>query len=128
VHPLPPGRVGLWPDCVASPHLESGHLLGTHVDAARADGHLEGAHLLHPHGMVQLAFVLESPSYVFGRFRHALCLSDGAGHTALTGELVQTVNSAPEAPTGLRLTGWDASARVLRFAFRRVRFVPLAGN
>lgn len=127
-HPLPPGEIAAWAELVGGPHLECGHLLGPHVDAAPADGHLETGHLLAGHLDPQLAFVLESPGYVFGRFRQALRVADGAGNAVLSSETVQTINSAPDAPGGLRRGAWDASRGVLRFTFQRVRFAALPGN
>lgn len=128
--PLAPGRTRLWP---AAPlirgHLLDGHLAAVHLDATVTDGHLTGPHLLDGHLNVQLAIVVLSPRYVFGRFQHALRFVDGAGNLTAQGDhtFVQTINDAPDAPGGLRRIGWDGTQKRVCFAFKPVRLWAVAG-
>ncbi len=128
---LPPGRQKLWRECPQRVgHLLEGHLMIGHMDCVQADGHLEVTHVGHGHLEAGYALALESPRYVFGRFRHALRMFDGAGNATGEGELAfgHTVNSSPPVPTGFRRTEWNAATSQLQFAFDPVRFNPVIGN
>lgn len=129
--PLPPGRVRLWPEgAPRTGHLRDGHLMLRHVDSVDVDGHLEGTHLWDGHLQPVLAVVVDSPRYVFGRFRHAIRMFDGAGNTSAQApvEHVQTINAAPSAPRGLKRVGWDGAGQRLLFSFDPVRFNAVAGG
>ncbi|MCA9252835.1 MAG: hypothetical protein KDA54_17030 [Phycisphaerales bacterium] len=128
---LPPGRQKLWPECAPHVgHLLVGHLMVGHVDTVRDDGHLEVLHLGDGHLQAGFALVLESPRYVFGRFRHALRMLDGAGNATGDDALVfaHTVNSSPPVPQNLRRSQWNAATSQLEFMFTPVRFKPIVGN
>ena len=128
-HPLPPGRARLWPGAAHGGHLDGGHVVARHLDAVDADGHFAGAHLVADHLDPVEAIVLESPRYVFGRFRHALRMFDGVGNAsgAAPAEFAHTVNAAPRAPGDLRRAGYDALSGVITFGFSGVRFDAVAG-
>ncbi|MCB9849130.1 MAG: hypothetical protein H6817_00325 [Phycisphaerales bacterium] len=128
-HPLPPGRVRLWPVAAGGGHLAVGHLVARHLDAVDIDGHLAGGHLGANHLDPVEAVVVESPRYVFGRFRHALRMFDGVGNVSTDTPVVfsHTVNSAPRAPGDLHRVGYDAESGVMTFSFARVRFGAVAG-
>lgn len=128
---FPPGRKLLWPEAPEfSGHILGGHLMNNHLDSVETDGHLEGVHLQETHMEATFALVLDSPRYVFGRFRHALRMFNGAGNATGEGaiELIRTVNSSPPVPLGLRRRGWDAETSQLSFEFEPVRFTPVIGN
>ncbi|GJM25996.1 MAG: hypothetical protein DHS20C16_24110 [Phycisphaerae bacterium] len=129
--PLPPGRQKLWPESPAYVgHVQVGHLVIGHLDTVYDDGHLECTHVGDGHLEAGYAMVFDSPRYVFGRFRHALRMFDGAGNA--TGEealeYIHTINSSPPAPLGIRRSSWNASTSQLQFEFTPVRFNPVIGN
>ncbi len=129
--PLPPGRQKLWPERLKRiGHLFDGHVMIGHLDSTHADGHVEVSHLGDGHLHAGYALVLQSPRYVFGRFRHALRMFDGAGNATDEGAVVtaHTVNASPPIPSRLRRTGWNAASLQLQFAFEPVRFNPVIGN
>ena len=128
-HALPPGKVSLWSHAMQRGHLEGGHITSRHLDAVDLDGHLAGGHLLTGHLEPVVAFALHSPRYVFGRFRHTLRMTDGAGNVSDEAEQVfeHTVNSAPRAPSRLRYRGIDAVSQQLTLSFLPVRFAAVAG-
>ena len=129
--PLPPGRTRLWPAGAArAGHLHDAHLIMRHLDSVDVDGHLEGMHEGDEHLQSALAVTVESPRYVFGRFRHAIRMFDGAGNTSAESppEHVQTINAAPPPPRGLRRIGWDEAQHRLRLAFDPVRFEAVPGS
>jgi hypothetical protein len=129
--PLPPGRQKLWPESPTHVgHGQVGHLVIGHLDTVHDDGHLECTHVGDGHLEAGYALLLESPRYVFGRFRHALRMFDGAG-IATSEEALEyshTINSSPPVPLGTRRTNWNAATRQLQFAFTPVRFSPVIGN
>lgn len=129
--PLPPGRKPLWPEAPQpSGHVFSGHLMVGHLNAVQLDGHMEGMHLADAHLEALFALAFDSPRYVFGRFRHALRMFDGAGNASAVGgmEFIQTINSSPPVPTGVQRGDWSAKTSQLRFHFDPIRFTPVIGN
>ena len=129
--PLPPGRVRLWPEgAPRAGHLHDAHLILRHLDSIDLDGHLEGMHGGDEHLRPALAVVVESPRYVFGRFRHAIRMFDGVGNTSAESPLehVHTINAAPPGPRGLRRVGWDEPQQRLHLAFDPVRFEAVPGS
>ena len=129
-HPLPPGQVRLWPEAPPrAGHLEEGHLIARHLDSVRVDGHLEGVHLTAEHLDPVLAVAVVSPRYVFGRFKHALRMIDSAGNASPNSVVdTRTINTAPDAPRGLRRTGWDGGNASVKFTFDPVRFNAVPGG
>lgn len=130
-HPLPPGRVRLWPAAaLLRGHLLDAHLGAAHLDAAVRDGHLHDIHLWGGHLEPVLAVAVASPRYVFGRFRHAIRMFDAAGNGSAIGatEFAHTINESPPIAATLRRVGWDdVDGRVL-FYFEPVRFHAVAGG
>ncbi len=129
--PLPPGRARLWLEARdRAGHLLDGHLIGRHFDAVDADGHLEGMHLWDAHLEPVLPVVVESPRYVFGRFRHAIRMFDGTGNASSGAptEHVCTINDSPPIPRGFKRSGWDSAGKRFRFALEPVRFGAVAGS
>jgi hypothetical protein len=129
-HPLPPGPQGLWP--AAAPragHLLDAHLLTRHLDSVCPDGHLNTLHLRGEHLYPARPVRFASPGYVFGRFRHAVRMYDGAGNAAGEVPLADiTVNSNPTPPHDGRVESYDPQADRITMAFRPGRFRPLPGN
>lgn len=129
-HPFPPGRMPMWPGFAIQPgHLQGGHLAASHLRAVGPDGHLAGSHLLDAHLAPVLGLVVDSPSYVFGRFRHVVRIFDTAGNTqeADAFEDVRTINDGPSAVRGLRRIA-PRQGGAVRFAFVPVRFHAVAGS
>lgn len=129
--PFPPSRKKLWqesPEHVG--HVRVGHLMIGHLDTVRVDGHVEGVHLDDAHLEATFALVLDSPRYVFGRFRHALRMFDGAGNATADDaiEFAHTINSCPPVPSGLRRGAWNSATLQLQIEFKPVRFIPVIGN
>ncbi|NOX58647.1 MAG: hypothetical protein GXP29_07285 [Planctomycetes bacterium] len=129
--PLPPGRKQLWQRSAAHVgHVQVGHLMIGHLDTTQEDGHVEGVHLTEGHLEPTAVVVMDSPRYVFGRFRHALRMFDDAGNASAmkAGEVVHTINSSPPVPLGLARSAWNATTRQLLLTFTPVRFRPVIGN
>lgn len=129
LHPLTPRPVALWPD--AGPrdgHLLDGHLTIRHADGVNPDGHIEDEHLSGEHLYPALTVTFDTPGYVFGRFQHAVKLSDGAGNESSATSAVLTVNSAPTVPEGVTRSGYDSLTDQLTFLFRPSRFEPVSGK
>jgi len=130
-HPLPPGRVPLWP--AAAPragHLLDGHLALRHLDSVACDGHLDTLHLEAEHLYPARPIWFLSPGYVFGRFAHAVRMFDGAGNHDGQSEPVATftINEAPTAPTSCHQWLADGQTGQVEVFFEPGRFVTRAGN
>lgn len=120
VHPVTSRRQLLWPDVAqAAPHLEGGHLVAGHLDSAGSDGHGEGTHLLDQHLMPATAIGYETGPFVFGRFRHAVVMEDGAGNRSPEAPaLTETVVSSEPLPAfDLRPVAQDGPGGRMHFAF-----------
>jgi hypothetical protein len=122
--------VRFWPEAARRlGHLRDAHIAVRHLDEVTRDGHLDTVHLEAEHLWPARRVVLESPSYVFGRFAHALRLFDGVGN--VSGEPPASVevliNSAPAVPRGLAFVGHDGATGQLTFTFCGVRFAPVRG-
>lgn len=119
-HALTPRRVVLWEDGPGvAEWMLGGHGCGAHLDGTRADGHLEGTHLLDERGYPGARVAFEAEPVVFGRFRYALVMDDAAGNADTDGAVVheQVVNSDPPAADGLRPVEWDEASGQMTFAF-----------
>ncbi len=129
-HALPPGPVRFWPEAgERNGHLRDAHLTVRHLDSIDPDGHLETLHLEAEHLRPAWPMVVESPSYVFGRFDHAVKVFDGAGNASAEppAQYAVTVNTAPVAPRGLKCAGYDDDADQVTFSFHGSRFEPVRG-
>ncbi len=128
-HALTPRPVGLWPEAVRQRgHMRDGHVSARHLDGVRPDGHLESTYLEGEHLYPALAAVFETPGYVFGRFLHAVKMSDGSGNESVATTSGITVNSAPTVPECMRRTAYDAGTDRLTFSFVPSRFEPISGK
>lgn len=129
-HALPPGLVRLWPEAAPRDgHLRDAHLALRHLDSIDPDGHLETQHLETEHLRPAWPMTVDSPSYVFGHFDHAVKLYDAAGNASADPPALfaATINSAPAAPRGLKRESFNAAAGQVTFSFYRSRFSPLRG-
>ncbi|MCP4590803.1 MAG: hypothetical protein GY842_08660 [bacterium] len=128
-HPLGPGRVRFWPEAGAREgHLGDGHLTLRHLDSIDPDGHLETVHLWGEHLQPAWPLVMESPTYVFGEFAHAVIIFDGSGNASTELSIPSVlVNSSPEAPRCLRCVGHDQAVDQVQLSFYGSRFRPIRG-
>ena len=129
-HPLSPEAVRFWPEAgERNGHLSDAHLALRHVDSIDPDGHLETLHLKAEHLWPAWPMVVGSPSYVFGRFDHAVRLFDGAGNVSSDppATYATTVNTAPAAPRGLKQVGYDDAFDQVTFSFYGSRFEAIRG-
>ena len=129
-HSLPPGRVRFWPEAgERNGHLRDAHLMLRHLDSVDPDGHLETLHLEAEHLWPAWPIVLESPSYVFGRFDHAVRLFDEAENVSSDppARRAVTVNAAPPAPRALKCVGYNEVTDQVTFSFDGSRFEPIRG-
>ncbi len=128
-HPLTPYPVPLWPlGGGRRGHLLDGHLTVRHLDDVNPDGHLEGTHMEDEHLYPALAVTFETPAYVFGRFGHAVRMSDGAGNLSGAASAAITVNSAPTVPQCVTRSGYDGATDQLTFFFAASRFDAISGR
>ena len=129
-HPLAPGPVRFWPEAgERNGHLRDAHLTLRHLDSVGPDGHLETLHLEAAHLWPAWPLVVESPSYVFGRFDHALKLFDGAGNASADppAQHAVVINAAPPAPRGLKTVAYDQATDQVTFTFHGSRFEAIRG-
>ncbi|MFH0981577.1 MAG: hypothetical protein V2A79_08570 [Planctomycetota bacterium] len=129
-HPLPPGPIRLWPEAgERHGHLRDAYLAVRHLDGVDPDGHLDTLHLEAEHLQPAWPMVVESPSYVFGRFEHAVKMFDGAGNMSADPPARYTVvvNAAPAVPRGLHSAAYDPASDRVTFSFQSSRFEPLRG-
>lgn len=128
-HPMTPRPVALWPE--ASPrrgHLLDSHLNLRHVDGVDPDGHLEAEHLNSDHQQPAMAAIYDTPSYVFGRFQHAVVMQDGAGNVSAPSVAAVTVNSAPIVPQCVKRDSYNDTTDQITFSFEPSRFMPISGK
>lgn len=129
-HPLPPGAVRFWPESgERNGHLRDGHLALRHLDSVDTDGHLETLHVEAEHLYPAWPIVVDSPSYVFGYFDHAVKIFDGAGNVSSDppAQYAAVVNTAPVTPRGLKCVGYDDAAEQATFSFHGSRFEAIRG-
>ena len=129
-HPLAPGSVRFWPEAGGrNGHLHDAHLSLRHLDSVDPDGHFETLHLEAEHLWPAWPIVVESPSYVFGRFDHAVRLFDGAGNVSSDppAEYAAMVNAAPAALRGLKCVDYDDVTDQATFSFHGNRFEAIRG-
>jgi hypothetical protein len=128
-HPLTPRPVALWPGAARRVgHLSDGHLALRHLDSVSPDGHLESGHEETEHLLPAIAVTFDTPAYVFGRFQHAVTVSDGAGNASAASTAAVTVNSSPTIPEGVTRSGYDAQTDRVTFSFVASRFTPVSGK
>jgi hypothetical protein len=128
-HALTPSPVRLWsgaPEVVGN--VLDGHLTGRHLDHVWPDGHLSGVHLGGEHLYPAVVFVFDSPAYVFGRFQHAVVMSDGAGNSSSVEFGAVIVNSGPKVPQCVARGAYDAATDRQTLTFESVRFGPIVGG
>ena len=129
LHPLTPRPVALWPEAARrGGHLLDGHLALRHLDSVDPDGHLEGAHLRGDHLYPALGVTFDTPGYVFGRFMHAVRMSDGVGNMSAASVVGITINSSPTVPGCLTRAGYDPVTDRLTLSFAASRFEPVSGK
>lgn len=127
-HPLTPHPVRLWPQAATRRgHALDGHLSSRHLDSVDPDGHLEGTHLEDEHLYPARAATFATPWYVFGRFRHAIKMADGAGNVSNGVEAAITINSAPTVPLCVTRKEYDKDIDLLTFSFEPSRFAAMRG-
>ncbi len=127
-HPLTARPLRLWPDSAEQRgHALDAHVTVRHLDGVVRDGHVENTHLEGEHLYPALAVTFETPAYVFGRFQHAVKMSDGSGNVSAGVTVGITVNSAPTAPEGVERAGYDSGTDRLTLSFSPSRFVPIGG-
>jgi len=118
--PITPRLVRFWEDAAATAgQLLGGHLMSSHLDGIRPDGHLEGTHLLDERAYPAAAIPYVTDPLVFGRFRHAVVTRDAAGNAIVEGIAVYetVVNSDPPPPGALRPVACTADTRQLELSF-----------
>ena len=129
LHPATPRPVMLWPEAAPRDgHLLNGHLTARHLDSVDPDGHLEGVHLRGNHLYPALAVTFDTPAYVFGRFVHAVRMSDGAGNGSSASVVAITVNGAPTVPERVIRAGYNPETDQLILSFSASRFEPVPGK
>jgi len=129
-HALSPGPVRFWPEAGGrNGHVHDAHLVLRHLDSVDPDGHFETLHLDAEHLRPAWPIIVESPSYVFGRFNHAVKVFDGAGNVSSDppAQCAVTVNAAPAAPRVLKCVGYDEPSDQVTFSFHGIRFEPIRG-
>lgn len=120
-HPATPRRLLFWEDVPsAALHLLGGLLATGHLDAIRADGHMQGTHLLDERGYPGATAVYETDPVVFGRFQHAIVTEDAAGNAQVEGVLVHetVINSHPPPAGNFQPATHDPATGQLTFTFR----------
>jgi hypothetical protein len=120
-HPVTPRRILFWDDApVIVGHLFGGHVVSQHLDGVRADGHLEGTHLLDENLFPATAVACEVGPFVFGRFGHAVAVEDQVGNTAKTGLTIYetVINSEPESSDDFQLLSYDSQLDRMTFLFQ----------
>lgn len=115
------GDVPFWPAARAHEgHLHEPHACGGHLDHAVQDGHLVGRHLEHGHLLPEAVFQFVSAPLLLGHFRLAVRTFDAGGNApaASPSEAAYTINGSPRPASDFAVTGYDAVADQVSFAFR----------
>ena len=128
-HPLTPRPVALWPEAAPrAGHLLDAHLVVRHLDSVDPDGHLDGVHLEAEHLWPALLVTYDTPGYVFGRFAHAVKMSDGSGNVSASSTAAVTINCSPTVPACVTRSGYEPVDDRLTFTFGPSRFEPISGK